>query len=107
MTLSEIKSIIPNSSFLTGYALSVLLINVLTFFWAMSDDAVGLYVVMLVLFPLDIIFIIFGIIRSIILFRNKSIVNLFVYALVVFLVPVISGILIFTLVDYFAKNGGC
>ncbi len=100
-------SAFKQNKFLSVYSLVVLTINVIGLIWAMQPSAVGLYILLLVVFPLNIMALAVGLFKILRLFLQKAKINFLLYTAVVLMVPLICSALSYLLVTKFANNDGC
>ena len=101
------KSAFKQNKFLSVYFLVVLIINLIGLIWAMQPSAVGLYILLLVVFPLNIMSLAVGLFKILRLFLQKAKINFLLHIAVVLMVPLICSVLSYLLVANFADNGGC
>jgi len=92
---------------LKRYVFIVTATNIFGFLWTMNPENFGVYVWLLILLPINIIYVIVGIIRVIVLQTKKTNINyLLTYSLVI-VVPIVEQLLLLLFMDLFAPKGGC
>lgn len=94
------------NSFIRIYIVIVLLINTLGFIWGMDPAAIGIYVAMIFI-PVNLLILVIGLIKTIRLQIRKTKINYLLNYTVIILFPVAAQLVLFLLIDLFARKGGC
>ncbi|MEI7803231.1 MAG: hypothetical protein WCI97_11325 [Bacteroidota bacterium] len=93
-------------TFIRPFIFIVLLINAIGFIWGIDPQAFGFYIAMFFL-PINFIFIVFGVVKVVLLQRKKTEINYPMYYGIVVLIPVTAQLILFLMIDLFARKGGC
>lgn len=94
------------NSFIRIYIVIVLLINTIGFIWGMDPVAIGIYVAMIFM-PVNLLILVIGLIKTIRLQIKKPEINYLLNYSVVILFPIAAQLILFLLIDLFARKGGC
>lgn len=94
------------NSFIRIYIVIVLLINTIGFIWGMDPVAIGIYVAMIFM-PVNLLILVIGLIKTIRLQIKKIEINYLLNYSVVILFPIAAQLILFLLIDSFARKGGC
>lgn len=105
--MPEIISEIKRSTFLTRFILIISLTNLIGFCWAINPSAVGTYVILFFLFPINLLIMLIGLGRVLILNRQQKGINTLLYFILVVALPVVFAFILCLLIPMFAKKGGC
>ena len=93
-------------TFIRPFIFIVVLINAIGFIWAIDPQAFGFYVGLFFL-PVNFILLLAGVVKVILIQKKKTEINYPMHYALVILIPVTAQIVLFLLIDLFARKGGC
>ncbi len=104
---NTVRNLLPATNFLRGYVAVILVSNIAGCIWAISPDAMGIYIALFLLLPLNFLFMLFGLVSVITMQIKKYPISYMAHYCTVVLVPVAAQIILIILVDLFAPKIGC
>ena len=81
--------------------------NLIGLAWALNPSSIGLYVLWFVIFPINCLLLVIGLLRTVLFQLKKIELNYFVYYATVVLLPILITLLSEFLIRSFANNKGC
>ena len=93
-------------TFLRPFVFMVMIVNAFGFYWGMQPQAIGPYVAMFFLL-INFMLVVVGVVKVILLQRKKAEINYPIHYVLVMLIPVTAQLILFLLIDLFARKGGC
>lgn len=106
--LHTLKNIlIPQTILLRIYVAVVLIVNTGCFIWSLGPGATGIYIILFVLLPLNIMLMLAGLIAVIIMQIRKYPANYPVHYITVILLPIAAQIISVILSNTFSPKMGC
>ena len=95
-----------NNRFLLFYSFLLILVNFFGFLWAIEPQSFGGYIGLFFV-PINGLFLLSGFSIVIYFLAKKKTLNYLLYFSTVILLPVVMQILLFFLIETFARKGGC
>ena len=107
-TMMSFKKLpLPQSTFLRYYILLVTVSNLFTAIWTIFSDSMGIYIAFFFLVPLNLLFMLLGLIGVVFMQIKKYPISYWQHYLLVILTPVAAQLIATGLINAFAPNVGC